>query len=165
MDTTAEYKKHYRMMAKLCHKAIKNNKQDFDDAMGIASIGFTRACQDWDPNGKAKLSTLIYKYVFQHLMDHYQRKEYDYYNSRSFTTATDVLEKQVVFPDNESAIDKSTYQDSLETTDRIIFIMRDRGYTYDEISRLLNKVPGNNYTLHKVRKKHQDLIKEAHISL
>ena len=159
MDMNAEYKKHYKLMAKLVHKAIKNNKQDFDDAMQIAGIGFTRACQDWDPNGKAKLSTLIYKYVFQHLMDMYQRKQYDYYNNRSFQTATDILEKEVVSNDIEARIDAQRLRDHLSTTDKIISIMREQGYTFDEIATALNKVPGNNYSLHQVRNKHISIAK------
>ena len=147
-----------RVMWKLTHKAIKANKQDAQDVYQIAAIGLTRAYYDYDTdNPKAAFSTVAYKYITSHIMDFYKRKQYDYYNNKSFKTAEEHLETVTVDGNAENTIEFEQVLDTMTTTDKIITLMRTQGYTFAEIADALNKC-GNNYTLHQVHNRHKKVL-------
>lgn len=156
-DPNTAARKMHNICLKIAHDAVKSNKQDFDDAYQWAQVGVARAYNDYNPNTKAAFSTLAYKYAMQHVMDNYKRKYYDYYNNRSFKSAQDVLEDRNISDDTEATIEFNQILATMDTTDKIITLMRQQGYTYQECADALNKC-GNNYTLHQVRNRHNKAL-------
>lgn len=149
----------HKTICKLAHKAVKNNRQDFDDCYQYGAMGVARAYNDYnEENAKAAFTTLAYKYAYQHIMDHYQRKQYDYLNSRDFKSAEDHMSHMTVYDDTEDRLEFEQLLSQMDTTDKIIVLMRNQGYTFQEIADALNKVPGNNYTLHQVRNRQQKVF-------
>jgi RNA polymerase sigma factor (sigma-70 family) len=151
----------HRMMCKLVHKYIRNNKQDFADGYQIAAIGLTRAFNDFDTTkSNAKFTTVAYRYIAQHLTDFYARKQYDYYNSISGKEIDD----SIVGTINSSAEASIGFADTLKgmtTVEKIATIARAQGYTYAEIADMLNKIKGNEYTLHQVRRLQMAAVERA----
>ena len=151
----------HRMMCKLTHNAIRNNKADFSDAYQIAAIGLTRAFNDFDTKrSNAKFTTVAYKYIAQHLMDFYKRKEYTYMNSISGK----IIDDSIVGTINSSAEASIGFSDTLKgmtTVEKIATVARAQGYTYAEIAEMLNKVQGNEYTLHQVRRMQMSAVERA----
>ena len=145
----------HRMVCKQVHNAIRNHKQDFDDAYQIAAMGVTRAFNEFDhTKSNAAFTTVAYKYIFQHLMDHYKRREYTRMNNTAFKSIDDYTESFATVSDIDEKIEFDQILSKMDTTTKIITIMRSQGYTYDEIATQLNKCAGNSYTLHQVRNKH-----------
>lgn len=142
----------HRMVAKLAHKAIRNHRQDFEDVYSIGMMGVVRAFNDFDTTkSNAKFTTLAYRYAQQHIMDHYKRKQYDYYNSLSGREIDDSIVDSI----DGGAIASLTLKETLEgmsTVEKIATVGRMQGYTFAEIAARLNTVKGNNYTLHQVRR-------------
>ena len=148
----------HKTVAKMAHKAVKANKADFEDVYQYGMMGVTRAYYDYDTdNPKAAFSTVAYKYAFQHIMDMYMRKQYDYVNNRDFKSAEDHLEKTTVENNTEDKIYFEQVLSNLDTTDRIIMVARSQGYTYQECADMLNKC-GNEYTLHQVRNREKRVL-------
>ena len=156
-DPNEAARKMHKSCLKIANNAVKSNKQDLDDAYQWAQVGVARAYNDYDPNSKASFSTFAYKCATQHVMDYYKRKYYDYYNSRSFKSAEDVLEYRAVLDDTESKMEFNQILSTMDTHDQIITLMRQQGYTYQEVADALNKC-GNNYSLHQVRNRHNKAL-------
>lgn len=144
----------HRMMCKQVHHAIRNHKQDFDDAYQIAAMGVVRAYNEFDAKkSNASFTTVAYKYIFQHLTDHYRRKEYTRMNNTAFKPIEDYTEQFSVTSGAEEKVEFSQLLSRMSTTEQIIVLMRGQGYTYQEIAAKLATV-GHNFTLHQVRQKH-----------
>ena len=150
-------RKMHKICCKIANNAIKSKRQDFDDAYQWAQMGVARAYNDYDPNNRAAFSTLAYKYAYQHVMDFYMRKVYDYNNAQSFKSVEDHLEKSSFYDDTESKIEFNQILNSMDTHDKIITLMRSQGYTYKEVADALNKC-GHDYTLHQVRNRHNKAL-------
>lgn len=145
----------HRMICKQVHSAVRNHKQDFDDAYQIAAMGMTRAFYEFDAKkSNAAFTTVAYKYIFQHLMDHYKRREYTRMNSTAFKPIEDYTESFATISDVEQKLEFDQLLSTMDTTTKIITLMRSQGHTYDAIAERLNQVPGNTYSLHQVRNKH-----------
>ena len=152
-DPNEAARKMHKSCLKIANNAVKTNKQDLDDAYQWAQVGVARAYNDWTPDKNCAFSSLAYRYAATYVMDNYKRKYYDYYNSRSFKSAEDVLEHRTVLDDTESKMEFNQLLSTMDTTDQIITLMRQQGYTYQEVADALNKC-GNNYSLHQVRNRH-----------
>jgi len=152
-DPNAAARAMHKVCTKLAHKAVKSNKQDFDDVYQWAQVGVARAYNDYSPARGVAFSTFAYKYAYSHVMDHYMRKAYDYNNNRSFKSAEEHLENTVTYNDVEERLEFRQILGKMDTHDQIITLMRQQGYTYQECADALNKC-GNSYTLHQVRNRH-----------
>jgi len=149
----------HKTVCKLANKAVKNNRQDFSDVYQIGMIGLTRAYYDYDTQmNRAAFSTFAYKYIQSHIMDHYKRKAYDYYNTRDFKTAEEHLEKETYFNNPLDAIEYEQKLQSLDTVDQIITVARGQGYTFQEIADMLNRNPKHNFTLHQCHNRFKKAI-------
>jgi RNA polymerase sigma factor (sigma-70 family) len=143
----------HKVCTKLAHKAVKSNQQDFDDVYQYAQMGVARAYKDYSPDRGCAFSSLAYRYAATYVMDNYMRKAYDYNNNRSYKTAEEVLENTVTYNGAEERLEFQQILGKMNTTDQIITLMRQQGYTYQECADALNKC-GNSYTLHQVRNRH-----------
>ena len=149
----------HKTVCKIANKAVKRNRQDFADVYQIGMIGLTRAYYDYETdNPRAAFSTVAYKYINQHITDFYQRKAYDYYNTRDFKTATEHLEKETYFDNPLDAIEYEQKLKSLDTVDQIITVARGQGYTFQEIADMLNRNPKHNFTLHQCHNRFKKAI-------
>lgn len=158
-NATAAVKIMHKSVCKIAHKAVKANKADFDDVYQYGMMGVVRAYNDFDEdNPTAAFSTLAYKYAYQHIMDHYMRKAYDYNNNKSFKSAEEHLEKSTYTAPVEDKIEMDQILAKLPTVDQIIILMRGQGWTYQEIAEKLNTVPSNEYTLHQIHTRHKKCL-------
>ena len=138
-----------RTIAKLAHKWARNHYQDFDDLFQFGCEGLMVAYNRFDPTKDCAFSSYAYQWISAVIGDKTKLNWKQYNNTNGYVSVEDTDENEYEM-DLDTAIDLNRKIDAQDMTTQVIIRARICGYSFREISEMLEK-EGVNKTLHQCR--------------